>query len=179
MADLPPPKADPTAEQATAPGAKEVPEEAATATVTGEATQEKPAAAASSVTETVTNAAATATSAVKDNMFSMFGGGPKKEKREEADDADEPSGASKGKAPEVRQVIFSINTCKLMLDRRRTQRMRSRMSNLPPLSTSPKKLTPKPTRNSRSRRSRCALSFSNSTESRGSGRSGVLAMSGY
>jgi Ran-binding protein 1 len=102
MADLPPPKPDPTAEQATAPGATKAPEESATATVTGEATQEKPAAAASSVAETVTNAAVTATSAVKDNVFSMFGGGPKKEKREEVDDADEPSGGSKGKAAEVR-----------------------------------------------------------------------------
>jgi hypothetical protein len=107
MADLPPPKPDPTAEQATAPGAVKVPEETATATVTSEATQEKPAAAASTVAETVTNAAATATSAVKDNVFSMFGGGPKKEKREEVDDADEPSGGSKGKAAEVRQVLLS------------------------------------------------------------------------
>ncbi|KAF2799360.1 putative Ran-specific GTPase-activating protein 1 [Melanomma pulvis-pyrius CBS 109.77] len=96
MADLPPPKPDPTAEQATAPGATLVPEE--TAKVTTEATQEKPATA--SVADTVTNAAATATSAVKDNVFSMFGGGPKKEKREEADDVDEPSGGSKGKAAE-------------------------------------------------------------------------------
>lgn len=102
MADIPPPKPDPTAEQATAPGATLVPEE--TAKVTTEATQEKPATA--SVADTVTNAAATATSAVKDNVFSMFGGGPKKEKREEADDVDEPSGGSKGKAAEVRRVIF-------------------------------------------------------------------------
>ncbi|KAF2709944.1 putative Ran-specific GTPase-activating protein 1 [Pleomassaria siparia CBS 279.74] len=95
MADLPPPKADPTAEQATAPGATLVPEE--TAKVTTEATQEEPtekaATTASSVTETASNAA----SAVKDNVFSMFGGGPKKEKKEEVDDVDEPSGGSKGK----------------------------------------------------------------------------------
>jgi len=103
MADLPPPKPDPTAEQTTAPGATKVPDE--TAKVTTGATQDKPAAAtaaaaaaASSVAETVTNVAATATSAVKDNVFSMFGGGPKKEKKEEADDVDEPSGGSKGKA---------------------------------------------------------------------------------
>jgi Ran-binding protein 1 len=108
MADLPPPKPDPTVEQATAPGATKVPEESATATVTSEATQEKPAASASSVAETVTNAAATATAAVKDNVFSMFGGGPKKEKREEVDDVDEPSGGSKGKAAEVRHFpLFS------------------------------------------------------------------------
>lgn len=48
------------------------------------------------VTETVGNAA----SVVKDNVYSMFGGGPKKEKKEEVEDegADEPSGSSKAKA---------------------------------------------------------------------------------
>lgn len=48
------------------------------------------------VTEQATEAAAATASAVKDNVFSMFGGGPKKEKAEEKDEgADEPSGSSK------------------------------------------------------------------------------------
>ncbi|KAF2251206.1 hypothetical protein BU26DRAFT_517916 [Trematosphaeria pertusa] len=92
-------KPDPSAEQTAAPGATLSKDE--TAKVTSDVTdapkpaEEKPAASAA---ETVTNAASTAASAVKDNVFSMFGGGPKKEKKEEADDVDEPSGASKPKA---------------------------------------------------------------------------------
>ncbi|KAG9878497.1 hypothetical protein KCV05_g21422, partial [Aureobasidium melanogenum] len=51
------------------------------------------------VTEQATETAAAAASAVKDNVFSMFGGGPKKEKAEEKDEgADEPSGSSKATA---------------------------------------------------------------------------------
>lgn len=96
MADA---KPDPAAEQATNPSATLVKDE--TAKVTTDITDPKPAAedkpATSTVTETVANAASTATSAVKDNVFSMFGGGPKKEKKEEADDENEPSGASKAK----------------------------------------------------------------------------------
>ncbi|PNS17639.1 hypothetical protein CAC42_3034 [Sphaceloma murrayae] len=48
-------------------------------------------------TKTVTDKAAGAASAVKENVFSMFGGGPKKEKKEAEDDVDEPSGSSKAK----------------------------------------------------------------------------------
>jgi Ran-binding protein 1 len=53
-----------------------------------------------SVTEKATDAALGAATKATDNVFSMFGGGPKKEKKEEADDADEPSGSSKAKAGE-------------------------------------------------------------------------------
>jgi Ran-binding protein 1 len=61
---------------------------------------------AETVTDSASNAAASvasAASAAKDNMFSMFGGGPKKEKKVE-EDVDEPSGSSKAKkdAEEVR-----------------------------------------------------------------------------
>ncbi|GAB7345573.1 hypothetical protein MBLNU457_3879t1 [Dothideomycetes sp. NU457] len=48
--------------------------------------------------EGVADQAANAASAVKENVFSMFGGGPKKEKKEEKDDEDEPSGSSKKQA---------------------------------------------------------------------------------
>lgn len=99
MADV---KPDPAAEQVQASPSATLQQDQ-TAKVTTDITdakpaEEKPAAAASTVTETVANAASTATTAVKDNVFSMFGGGPKKEKKEEVDDADEPSGASKPKA---------------------------------------------------------------------------------
>jgi Ran-binding protein 1 len=43
----------------------------------------------------ITEKAGAAASAMKDNVFSMFGGGPKKEKKEEEDAVDEPSGSSK------------------------------------------------------------------------------------
>jgi Ran-binding protein 1 len=94
-------KPDPAAEQIAAPGATLQKDE--TAKVTTDITDPKPAEdkPAATVTEKATEAATTAASAVKDNVFSMFGGGPKKEKKEEADDLDEPSGASKPKTGEV------------------------------------------------------------------------------
>ena len=64
----------------------------------------------SSYTDMASGAATSATTAasgVKDSVFSMFGGGAKKEKRvEPEDDANEPSGSSKAKKdaedPEVK-----------------------------------------------------------------------------
>ncbi|CAI6332767.1 unnamed protein product [Periconia digitata] len=96
MADAP--KPDPAAEQVAAPSATLAKDE--TAKVTTDVTDSKAAdskpAEDKTVTEKATEAAASATTAVKDNVFSMFGGGPKKEKKEEADEgADEPSGATK------------------------------------------------------------------------------------
>jgi Ran-binding protein 1 len=46
----------------------------------------------------LTEKAGEAASAMKDNVFSMFGGGPKKEKKEEEEAVDEPSGSSKAQA---------------------------------------------------------------------------------
>lgn len=92
-------KPDPAAEQVAAPSATLVKDE--TAKVTTDVTDSKPA-EEKTVTEKATEAATSATTAVKDNVFSMFGGGPKKEKKEEVDEgADEPSGATK-KADAVR-----------------------------------------------------------------------------
>lgn len=48
-----------------------------------------------SVTETATDAAFGAATKATDSVFSMFGGGPKKEKKEEPEIVDEPSGSSK------------------------------------------------------------------------------------
>jgi Ran-binding protein 1 len=47
----------------------------------------------------IAGVAATAAS-VKDNVFSMFGGGPAKQKKEVEDDPEEPSGSSKAKKAE-------------------------------------------------------------------------------
>lgn len=70
----------------------------------------------SSVTETAANAASTAASTasaaatgVKDSVFSMFGGGAKKDRKvEEEDEAkDEPSGSSKAKKDDNEEVRMS------------------------------------------------------------------------
>ena len=64
----------------------------------------------SSILATYTESASNAAAAMKDNMFSMFGGGTKKEKKPEPeDDVDEPSGSSKAKKDaedaEVRMIL--------------------------------------------------------------------------
>jgi hypothetical protein len=95
-------KPDPAAEQVANPAATLVKDETAKVTTDKAADkEEKPATTSTDdkpVTEKATEAATSAAAAVKDNVFSMFGGGPKKEKKEEADDADEPSGSSKAQA---------------------------------------------------------------------------------
>lgn len=62
-------------------------------------------------TEMASNATANATAAaagVKDSVFSMFGGGAKKEKKvEPEDDEDEPSGSSKAKKADAEEVGIS------------------------------------------------------------------------
>ena len=96
-------KPDPSADQTANPGATLVQDQ--TDLVTKGTTEETPKGeapkeetkAAPTVTEQVTSTA----TAVKDNVFSMFGGGPKKEKKEEEDDVDEPSGATKKPAADV------------------------------------------------------------------------------
>ncbi|OJJ50960.1 hypothetical protein ASPZODRAFT_138085 [Penicilliopsis zonata CBS 506.65] len=67
-----------------------------------------------SVTETVVEAAKDSVNKTTDNVFSMFGGGPKKEKKETEDAVNEPSGSSKAQkaegdeeeAPESPEVHF-------------------------------------------------------------------------
>jgi Ran-binding protein 1 len=103
-------KPDPAADQTAAPGATLVKDE--TAKVTTDKASDKPETTTSTttddkpITEKATEAAVSAVAAVKDNVFSMFGGGPAKAKKEEADDADEPSGATK-KADAVREDYLS------------------------------------------------------------------------
>ena len=70
-----------------------------TTPATGEGEQSTTEAVAETATETAEKAVDTAKDAAvktSDSMFSMFGGGPKKEKKEEAEEpTDEPSGSSK------------------------------------------------------------------------------------
>ncbi|KAJ8108258.1 hypothetical protein OPT61_g8297 [Boeremia exigua] len=88
-------KPDPAAEQVANPGATLVQDETAKVTTDKAADKEEKPATASSDDKPVTEKATEAATAAKDNLFSMFGGGPKKEKKEEVDDANEPSGSSK------------------------------------------------------------------------------------
>lgn len=90
-------KPDPAADQVANPAATLVKDETAKVTTdiaankpdTTETKDDKP------VTEKAAEAASAAAATVKDNVFSMFGGGPAKAKKEETDDVDEPSGATK------------------------------------------------------------------------------------
>lgn len=90
-------KPDPAADQATNPAATLVKDETAKVT-TDKAADKAEAKSESTESKPVTEKATEAAAAVKDNVFSMFGGGPAKAKKEEEDDADEPSGSSKNKA---------------------------------------------------------------------------------
>jgi Ran-binding protein 1 len=58
--------------------------------VSDKAEEDKPA--------TITEKATAATTAVKDNVFSMFGGGPKKDKVEEEEGENDRSGSAKAMA---------------------------------------------------------------------------------
>jgi Ran-binding protein 1 len=95
-------KPDPSADQVANPGARLVQDE--TAKVTTDIAANKPDTTSTTtennkpITEKMTEAA----TAAKDNVFSMFGGGPAKVKKEEVDDVDEPSGATKKAEPVVR-----------------------------------------------------------------------------
>ena len=158
-------KPDPAAEQVANPGATLVKDETAKVTTDKAADkEEKPGVTSNDdkpVTEKATEAATSAAAAVKDNVFSMFGGGPKKEKKEEADDANEPSGSSKAQAGGVCGSQCGCDGIGLIRCRRkRTRRTRSLTSSLPQSFTSPRRSTPRPTRSSRSRSSRCAPSES-------------------
>ncbi|KAL4796012.1 RanBP1 domain-containing protein [Aspergillus venezuelensis] len=107
MSDVAEKKPDP----ATAPEETTKPEET---TTTEEPTKtEEVKAAATDAAETATETVKDAAAKTSDSVFSMFGGGPKKEKKEGAEEADEPSGSSKAQkgddeeeAPESPDVHF-------------------------------------------------------------------------
>lgn len=89
-------KPDPAADQAANPSATLVQDETAKVT-TDKAADKSETKTESTDSKPITEKATEAAAAVKDNVFSMFGGGPAKAKKEE-DDVDEPSGSSKNKA---------------------------------------------------------------------------------
>ncbi len=94
-------KLDPTEEQTTSSEAKPAQHEADTTVQAKDAEEEKAKSSYTDIaTSAATSAATTATAAavgVKDNVFSMFGGGAKKEKKEEANEPEDRSGSSKAK----------------------------------------------------------------------------------
>merc|ERR1711977_124356 len=104
---------------------------------------------ASSAASAAATTATTAASNVADNVFSMFGGGAKKEKVED-EDRGENSGSAKPQNPKMSTSNLSF--------------------------VSPRKSTSRPTRSSRSRPSRCAPSSSSLSVSLMSGRSAELVM---
>jgi Ran-binding protein 1 len=69
-------------------------------------TEESKPAEDKSVTEAAVDTVKDAAGKTSDSVFSMFGGGPKKEKKEEAEDAkDEPSGSSKAQKGEGEEEV--------------------------------------------------------------------------
>merc|ERR1711939_764565 len=118
---------------------------------------------ASSAASAAATTATTAASNVADNVFSMFGGGAKKEKVEDEDRGENSGSAKAQKAPLLRRT-----------QRRKPQNPKMSTSNLS--FVSPRKSTSRPTRSSRSRPSRCAPSSSSLSVSLMSGRSAELVM---
>ena len=97
---------DPKLSKVTEPSAET---EASKPTATATEGESKPAETAESASAGITTGAASAATAVKENVFSMFGGGPKRDKKEEQDDVDEPSGSSKAKKEEDVSKSVSIS----------------------------------------------------------------------
>ncbi|KAL9599764.1 MAG: hypothetical protein Q9219_003647 [cf. Caloplaca sp. 3 TL-2023] len=96
-------KSEPKAEQGAAdPGLTEqekVPVTSKDSKEAFSASEDKPKTTYTEMAQSAATSATTAAAGVKDNVFSMFGGGAKKEKKEEpADDPTEPSGSSKAKS---------------------------------------------------------------------------------
>ena len=129
-------------------------------------------------TSAATSAATTASAAaagVKDNVFSMFGGGTKKEKKEEPEESEDRSGSSKAKkdaeAAEAEAAgEVSLRSTRnfgfidlLMLDYACREKMlpNLRKYTLSLWCISLRKSRLRPTRSWRSRHSRCAPSSSN------------------
>ena len=140
-----------------------------------------------SYTEIATHAASTAASSatavaagVKDNVFSMFGGGAKKEKKDDGrDEVDEPSGSSKAKKDAEGEVRWWRSLCRELVFQTeadcdlfcRTKSLTHPRSTSSLWFISRSKCTRKQTRSWRSRPSRCVRSSSNSTATVGNGKS--------
>ena len=164
--------------------AKTTEEDAGKTTYTGMATS---AAASAATTATATAAG------VKDNVFSMFGGGAKKEKKEDPDEPEDRSGSLKSKKEaEVVEAeadagvlsnplgIYELVGLLTMCSARRETMPPSLLTyTLSQLCILPRELKPRPMRSWRSRLSRCAPSSSSSIEIVENGRSEAQVMLGY
>ena len=145
------------------------------------------------VTSAATSAATTATTAaagVKDNVFSMFGGGAKKEKKEEPEEPEDRSGSSKAKKDakaveaEAEVEVSPRSTGHSRFVDLLTLHSPCRGKMLPNLQKyilsqwciSPRKSRPRPTRSWRSKHSRCAPSSLNLTGIVENGRSEARVM---
>jgi len=114
----------------------------------------------------------------------MFGGGAKKEKKDEEEDRGENSGSAKAQAakaaeenPEADEPPpCALTSANKILNRTKHQSLRIFTSSLS--SVSPRKSRSRPTRSLRSKFSRCAQSFSSSTQILMNGRSVELVMLG-
>jgi hypothetical protein len=193
----------PSAEQTASPDARLAESETNLATNpsnTGDSTSQKPATytdMASNATSTAASSAHSAATGVKDSVFSMFGGGAKKETKVEDDDAaNDRSGSAKAqKEKEDDEVGYKasrlqtawnegINKCRSIANnhfyyRRTRPTKKKQMSSSSPSYTLRRPSRPRQTRRLRSRRSRCELSSSSSTERAESGRSEALVMFDY
>lgn len=101
--------APPAATQEAASGLRKVEDETKLATnPVGTEDSNKPKEEEKTAVGKAADTATAAATGVKDSVFSMFGGGAKKEKPAETDDVDEPSGSSKVKKAEDDDVRFEV-----------------------------------------------------------------------
>ena len=76
---------------------------------TRETTGEEPKATYTDMASSAATSAATAATGVKDSVFSMFGGGAKKETKDEAEEPEDRSGSAKAqKEAEGEEEVFII-----------------------------------------------------------------------
>jgi hypothetical protein len=166
---------------------------------TEDSSTEKPATSTDMASDAATTAASGATAAaagVKDSVFSMFGGGAKKEtKVEDEDAANDRSGSAKAqKEKDDDEVCYNCASFRIAFPwivynvgpiltkyfyRRTRPKKRRQMSNSSLSYISPRPSKPRPTRRPKSRHSRCEPSSSNSTETAESGKNEALVMFGY
>jgi hypothetical protein len=113
----------------------------------------------------------------------MFGGGAKKEKKDEDEDRGDNSGSAKAQKaaaaeenPEVSNITAQISGVNADILALRMKSQSRKMSTSSQSSVSPRKLRSRPTKSLRSKFSRCAQSFSNSTRRPMNGRSVGLVM---
>ena len=179
-----------------APVSQEAPasEQPTTTETKGEETASRPAEGTSGTRETTgeehkstytdmassaASSAATAATGVKDSVFSMFGGGAKKETKDEPEEPEDRSGSAKAQkeAEGEEEVCCSPGVLYFVEDRTdkpsscriNHQSLKTYISSL--LCISPRKSRQRRTRSLKNRSSRCVLSCSSSIVTAGNGKS--------